>query len=64
MALVFIFYKLLDHNEEENNSNNLTMEKLQNTGDECYKDRIKGLDFINKMPREKNKSIGYISKLE
>ena len=50
----FVFSRLTNHGEEEQKRHDLALERLQRARDEWNKDQMKGLDFINKRPREKN----------
>ena len=52
----FVFSRLTDHGEEERKRHYLALERLQRARDEWNKDQMKGLDFINKRPREKNEA--------
>ena len=52
----FIFSRLTNHGEEELKRHDLALERLQRARDEWNKDQMKGLDFINKRPREKNEA--------
>ena len=50
----FFFSKLTDHGGKEQKRHDLVLEKLQRAKDKWDKDRMKGIDFINKKLREKN----------
>ena len=52
----FVFSRLTNHGEEEQKRHDLALERLQRARDEWNKDQMKGLDFINKRPREKNEA--------
>ena len=52
----FVFSKLTDQGDEERKRHDLALERLQRARDEWNKDQMKGLDFINKRPREKNEA--------
>ena len=52
----FVFSGLTNHGEEEQKRHDLALERLQRARDEWNKDQMKGLDFINKRPREKNEA--------
>ena len=52
----FAFSRLTNHGEEEQKRHDLALERLQRARDEWNKDQMKGLDFINKRPREKNEA--------
>ena len=52
----FVFSRLTNHGEEEQKRHDLALERLQGARDEWNKDQMKGLDFINKRPREKNEA--------
>ena len=52
----FVFSRLRNHGEEEQKRHDLALERLQRARDEWNKDQMKGLDFINKRPREKNEA--------
>ena len=49
----FVFSRLMDHGEDERKRHGLALEKLQRARDQWNKDRMKGLDFINRRLREK-----------
>ena len=51
-----VFVRLTDHDEKERKRHDLALERLQRARDEWNKDQMKGLDFINKRPREKNEA--------
>ena len=54
-ALVFnfVFSRLTDHGAEERKRHDLALERLQRVRDEWNKNRMKRLDFINKILRKK-----------
>ena len=52
----FVFSRLTNHGEEEQKRHDLALKRLQRARDEWNKDQMKGLDFINKRPREKNEA--------
>ena len=60
----FVFSRFTDHGEEESKRHDFPLEKIQRARDECNKDRMKRLDFINKRLREKNEARAYISNLD
>ena len=49
----FVFSKLTGHGAKERKIHDLALVKLQRARDECNRDRMKRLDFINKRLREK-----------
>ena len=57
----FVFSRLTDHSEEELKRHDLAPEKFQRARDEWNKDRMKRIDFINKIVREKNEARAYIN---
>ena len=54
----------MDHGAEERKRHDLALEKLQRARDEWNKDRMKRLDFINRMLREKNEAKTYIRNVD
>ena len=54
----------MDHGAEERKRHDSALEKLQRARDEWNKDRMKRLDFINKMLREKNEAKSYIRNVD
>ena len=44
----FVFSRLTNHGEEEQNRHDLALERLQRARDEWNKDQMKRLDYINK----------------
>ena len=60
----FAFSRLMDHGAEERKRHDSALEKLQRARDEWNKDRMKRLDFINKMLREKNEAKSYIRNVD
>ena len=57
----FIFSRLTYHGAEERKRHDLALEKLQRARDDWNEDRMKLLDFINKILREKNEARTYIN---
>ena len=57
----FVFSGLTDHGEKERKKHDLALKRLQRARNECNKDRMKRLDFINKRLREKNETRAYIN---
>ena len=55
---------LTDHGEKEHKRHDLAIEKLKRARDEWNEDRMKWLDFINKILREKNKARAYINNVD
>ena len=60
----FVFSRLTNHGEEEQKRHDLALERLQRARDEWNKDQMKGLDFINKRPREKNEATVDINNVD
>ena len=60
----FGFSRLTDHGEEERKRHDLAEEKLQKARGKWYEDRMKRLDFINKILRQKNKVKTYINNVD
>ena len=60
----FVFSRLTDHGEEERKRYDLALEKLQRARDECNKDQMKRLDFINRKLHEKNEARTYIKNVD
>ena len=56
--------KLTDHGEKERKRHNLALEKLQRGSDKWNENRMKRLDFMNKMLRKKNETRVYISNVD
>ena len=57
----FLFIRCTDHGEEEPKRHDLALENLQRAKDKWNEDRMKRLDFINKILLEQNKARGYIN---
>ena len=57
----FFFSSLTDHGAEERKRHDFALEKLQREREECNRDRMKRLDFINKRLREENEAKIYIN---
>ena len=60
----FFFSSLTDHGAEERKRHDLALEKLQREREECNRDRMKRLDFINKRLREENEAKIYINNVD
>ena len=60
----FFFSSLTDHGAEERKRHDLALEKLQREREECNRDRMKRLDFINKRLREENEANIYINNVD
>ena len=60
----FFFSSLTDHGADERKRHDLALEKLQREREECNRDRMKRLDFINKMLREENEAKIYINNVD
>ena len=60
----FFFNKLTDHDEKERKRHNLALEKLQGGSNKWNENRMKRLDFMNKMLRKKNETRVYISNVD
>ena len=60
----FFFNKLMDHGEKERKRHNLAFEKLQRAKDKWNENRMKRLDFINKILRKKNETRVYINNVD
>ena len=60
----FVFSRLTDHGEKERKKHDLALKRLQRARDECNKDRMKRLDFINKRLREKNEARTSINNVD
>ena len=60
----FVFSSLRNHGEEEQKSHDLALKKLQRARDEGNRNRMKGLDFINKRLLEKNEARAYINNVD
>ena len=60
----FVFSRLTNHGEEERKRHDLALKKLQRTRDECNRDRMKRLNFINKRLNEKNEASAYINNVD
>ena len=59
-----LFSKLSDHGKAEWKKHNLAMEEFQKAKGEWNKERVKRLDFINKMLREQQDARQAITNLE
>ena len=60
----FFFSSLTDHGAEERKRHDFALEKLQREREECNRDRMKRLDFINKRLREENEAKIYINNVD
>ena len=60
----FFFSSLTDHGADERKRHDLAIEKLQREREECNRDRMKRLDFINKRLREENEAKIYINNVD
>ena len=60
----FFFSSLTDHGADERKRHDLALEKLQREREECNRDRMKRLDFINKRLREENEAKIYINNVD
>ena len=60
----FLFSGLMEHGEKEPKRHDLAHEKLQMARDEWNKDRMKGLDFMEKRLREENEARAYINNVD
>ena len=60
----FLFSGLMDHGEKKRKRHDLPLKKLQRAKDHWNEDRMKRLDFINKLLREKNEARAYINTVD
>ena len=60
----FVFSRHTDNGAEERKKHDLALEKLQRARDEWNRDRMKRLDLINKILREKNEARVYIKNVD
>ena len=54
----FVFSRLTDHGAKKRKKHDSTLKKLQNARDEWNRDRVKRLDLINNILRERNEAGG------
>ena len=60
-SINFLFGKLHDHCEKEHKKHDSALKTIQRVRDERNTDRIKRLDFFNKILRKKNGGRTYIN---
>ena len=60
----FVFSRLTDHGAAERKRHDLVLENLQKARDRWNEDRMKRLDLINKIIRERNEAREYKNNLD